>query len=194
MRASTAKTSSTSSPMRNGGRKSGAGSRGRPSRAGLSWTIHGWRKWSAARFSSATRHPSSSTRSRPVTHTSTKRQPPLWRGIGRRYPRIAESVRPLSVRRRGDQGRGHRQRRPAVLDRPADVLVRPPAVPAGQGGGRVGSGALCRSQRPRPPRAARGRRPAPDAARLRHIPRLGHRPARTAPTMCASCATPRSNR
>ena len=100
----------------------------------------------------------------------------LSRDTVRGSPRPA---RPLPAGRRGDQGRGHRQRRPAVLDRPADVVLQPPAVPAVQGGGRIGAGALCRRERLSAPRAARGDRPAPDAARLRHVPRLGHRPAGT---------------
>ncbi len=84
--------------------------------------------------------------------------------------------RGVPVDRHRPQGRRRRQRRDALLD-PSHARQGPdrPALPSGQGGAGVRARAVSRQERVRQPRAACGRRPAADAVRERHLPRLGAR-------------------
>ena len=96
------------------------------------------------------------------------------RELAPRRPRPPAQQLPLRAHRA--QGRRRRQRRHARLDHPARGSRRHrPARAAGQGGGRVGARALRRAERVRDARPARGRGPAADAGRERHLPRLGVR-------------------
>ena len=89
---------------------------------------------------------------------------------------LLEEFQPRRLRA---QGRGGRQRRHARLDR-ADARPRRqgPAVPADEGGPGVGARGVPRAQRVREPRRAGRRRPAADAGRQRHLPRLAARQVR----------------
>ena len=98
-------------------------------------------------------------------------------GDPRREPPRAR--RALPVRRLRAQGRRRRQRRHALLRRPARGPRRGrPALPPGQGGDRVGPRPVSRVEPPQQPRRARRRRPAADAGDARHLPRLDARTGR----------------
>ncbi len=90
-----------------------------------------------------------------------------------RPPLAARAVRPRPLRA---QGRRRRQCRHPRLDR---AVPRPrrhrSALPAGQGGAGVRARAVPRPQRVQQLRAARRRRPAPDAGCERRVPRLAAR-------------------
>ena len=96
----------------------------------------------------------------------------------------------------GAEGRRRRQRRHAGLDRPpARPRRRGPALPPDQGGSGVGARGLTPARASSASGQARGRGPAADAGRKRHLPRLGARPtastARRATTTSASSGTGR---
>ncbi len=116
------------------------------------------------------------------------------RGLLNRYRRTLPNdrralLRPVRVRRPGAQGGRGGQRRDPLLDR-ADARSRRdrPAVPAGQGGRGLRPEAVCAcgdaaAVHAEERRGTGGRRPAADAGRERHLPRLGtasghRRPAR----------------
>src|SRR5205823_1036778 len=86
----------------------------------------------------------------------------------------------VPLRARGPEGGRRGQRRHALLHPPARRPRRAgPALPAGQGGATVGPRALPRPERLSARRAARRRRPAPDAGGDRRLPRLAeHRRSR----------------
>ncbi len=105
--------------------------------------------------------------------------------------------RRVHLRRPRPQGRRRRERGHPRVDRAAARPGRArPADPAVQGGAGLGARALPRRQRVRPGRAPRRLRPAPDAGRERHLPRLvpRHRAstASSATSTSASCATARA--
>ena len=96
---------------------------------------------------------------------------------------------------RGPQGRRRRQRRHRDVDLADGTRRRPrAAAAAGQAGAALGAGRLRRPERiPQPGRTCR-HRPASDASRQRHLPRLATRPpfpaaVRPTTTTSASCAT-----
>ena len=106
--------------------------------------------------------------------------------------RSARRARPLPLRGLRAQGRRRRLGRDRGVDGPADGRPRGrSAVPADQGGERVGARPVRGRQRVRAPGRAGGARPAAHAGRERRLPGLGHRaPASAgASSMSASCAT-----
>ena len=110
--------------------------------------------------------------------------PPLHRVHADFAGRPAPAARAVHLDPRGPQGGWRRQRRHRGVD-PANGTRRRlrAAAAAGQAGAALGAGRLRRPERiPQPGRACR-RRPASDAGRQRHLPRLAERhPAR--PPLC----------
>ena len=91
-----------------------------------------------------------------------------------RHPRAGLPVRarPLRAAGRRDQGGGDRQRRDRVLGVPLHGRRGRPPLPPGQGGPRLGPGAVRGGERvPEQRRARRAGLPA-HAARQRHVPRV----------------------
>ena len=128
---------------------------------------------------------------RDVLRRALARHPPGVPGLPRhaavRPPSPARAVR---GGRHGAQGRRRGQRRHARVHRAAAGPRRAgPALPAGQGGHAVRAGGPP-AEEPAPARVARRPRPADDAGRQRHLPRVDEgRTRRTATCTGGSSAT-----